>query len=176
MFDETFFEWVLFWVLAAGAVGSALFVVAGRSPVASALSLACSMVFGAGLMVHMRAYFIATVQILVYAGAVIVLFLFIIMLMDLRAEPRRRRGKAALASALAVSLCLAVAGWMALSPLAGGGGTLPPAPAEVRELGNLLFTENLLPLEVTGVLLLVVMIGAVVLCRPGSADNGEGRP
>ena len=176
MFDEIFFEWVLFWVLALGAVGSGLMVVIGRSPVASALSLASSMVFGAALMVQMRAYFIGVVQILVYAGAVIVLFLFIIMLMDLRANPQRPRALTVVVPALAVCLLLAAGGWMALAPLAGGGGTLPPAPDEVRALGNLLFTENLLPLQVTGVLLFVVMIGAVVLCRPGSSDGGAERP
>lgn len=174
--DETFFEWALFWALAAGAVGFALMVVAGRGPVASALSLACSMVFGAGLMVQMRAYFMAAVLVLVYAGAVIVLFLFIIMLMDQGAETRRRRGAAAWLAGLTVCAFLAVAGWRGLAPLAGGGGTPPSSPDEVRQIGQLLFTDYVLPLEVTGVLLLVAMVGAVVLCRPGGAGGEGGRP
>lgn len=174
--DATFCEWVLFWTLAVGAVGFALLVVAGRSPVSSALSLACSMVFGAGLMVQLRAYFIAAVQVLVYAGAVIVLFLFIIMLMDLRAGVGRRRGALGLLAGAVVCVSMAVAGWRALAPLAGGGGPPPAAPDEVRQFGRLLFAENVLPLEVTGVLLLVVMVGVVVLCRPGGADGERGRP
>ena len=173
---ETFFEWALFWALAAGAVGFALMVVAGRSPVSSALSLACSMVFGAGLMVQMRAYFIAAVLVLVYAGAVIVLFLFIIMLMDLRAEAGRRPRGVAWLVGLAVCVPLAMAGWRGLAPLAGGGGPPPAAPDEVQQIGRLLFTDYVLTLEVTGVLLLVAMVGAVVLCRPGGTDGEGGRP
>lgn len=173
---ETFFEWALFWVLAAGAAGCALLVVAGRSPVASALALACSMVFGAGLMVQMRAYFIAAVQVLVYAGAVIVLFLFIIMLMDLKAEAGRRRSPVAVVAGLALCFFLGVAGWGALAPLAGGG-VPPPVPAdEAAQIGRLLFTDYVLPLQVTGVLLLVAMVGAVVLCRPGGAKGEGGQP
>ncbi len=173
---ETFLEWVVFWTLATGAVASALMVVAGRSPVTCALSLACSMIFGAGLMVQMRAYFIAAIQVLVYAGAVIVLFLFIVMLMDLKAEAVRRRGGAALLAGLAVCGPLALAGWRAMAPLSGGGGPPPAPPDEVQHIGRLLFTDYVLPLEITGVLLLVAMVGAVLLCRPGGAGDQEGRP
>jgi NADH-quinone oxidoreductase subunit J len=127
-------------------------------------------------MVQMRAYFIAAVQVLVYAGAVIVLFLFIIMLMDLRAEAVRRRNAAGVFAGLVLCFFLGIAGWRAMGPLAGGGG-VPPAPGdEAQQIGRLLFADYVLPLQVTGVLLLVAMVGAVVLSRPGGAGGERGQP
>lgn len=165
----------LFWALSAGAVIFAVLVVAARSPVSSALALASSMMFVAGLMIHLNAPFLGAVQVLVYAGAVIVLFLFMIMLMDLRAEKIQARRKLGLAAGIGVGLLLVFAGVRGLAPLAGRAEAPAPAADEVRRLGRLLFTEYVLPLEVTGVLLLVAMVGVMVLCRPGGPGDAGGR-
>src|SRR5471030_2576273 len=81
---------ILFWFFAVLMLGFACAVVANRNPVASALSLVVSFAGLAALFVMLDAYFIGTIQVLVYAGAVMVLFLFIIMLLDLKAEERRK--------------------------------------------------------------------------------------
>lgn len=160
---------LLFYVFAAMALGCALLVVANpfsRNPVTSALFLVLAIVALAGLFVLLHAYFLAAVQILVYAGAVMVLFLFVIMLLDLKAEERRRIRRVGGVAALAVvggitALLLgAVTG-------AGPGAGLPPATLEgtAEPLGRMLFTEYLLPFELLSVLLLAAMVGVVLLSK-----------
>lgn len=139
-------------------------VITNRNPVTSAMFLVLTIVFMAGLFVLLRAFFLAAVQILVYAGAVMVLFLFVIMLLDLKEEVQRKIRKArALAGAIAV---LAVVGiivnviWNAAP--ATGTPTLVGATAP---LGRLLFTNFLLPFEILSLLLLVAMLGVILLSK-----------
>jgi len=136
-----------------------------RNPVTSAMFLVLTMVFLSGLFVLLHAYFLAAVQILVYAGAVMVLFLFVIMLLDLRAEEQRRIKvfSAGLATA-------AVAGLFALIGLsiwngAPAGEGLRRAEGVTFDLGRLLFTGYLLPFEIVSVLLLVAMVGVILLSK-----------
>src|ERR1700747_2353708 len=96
----------LFWIFALLTVIFGAAVILNRNPVASALSLVVSFLGLAALFVSLNAYFIGVIQVLVYAGAVMVLFLFIIMLLDLRAEERLRINWVAVAAGLAVSLIL----------------------------------------------------------------------
>jgi len=136
-----------------------------RNPVTSAMFLVLTIVWLAGLFVLLHAFFLGAVQILIYAGAVMVLFLFVIMLLDLRAEERRRfkplglLGGGAVAVALAVLLRAAIQEGVPSEPAAAGleGATEP--------LGRLLFTRYLLPFEVVSVLLLVAMVGVVLLSK-----------
>jgi NADH-quinone oxidoreductase subunit J len=140
-----------------------------RSPVSSAMSLVMSFVGLAALFITLDAFFIGVVQVLVYAGAVMVLFLFIIMLLDLRAEKQR-----------SVKLSAWVGGGIVIggfvSALSQVIGSLPalqvtkPAMAfpginDVAAIGATLFRNYNLPFQIIGVLLLVATIGVVVLSR-----------
>ena len=161
-------ETVLFYIFAGMAVLSALLVVANpfsRNPVTSAMFLVLTMASLAGLFVLLHAFFLAAVQILVYAGAVMVLFLFVIMLLDLKEEERRRvRFSGLLAGLVAVGAILAIfLTSLGQSNLTGTkNATLE---GQTPDLGRLLFESYLLPLEIVGVLLLVAMVGVVLLSK-----------
>lgn len=137
-----------------------------RNPVTSAMFLVLTIISMAGLFVLLQAFFLAAVQVLVYAGAVMVLFLFVIMLLDIKEEERRRLNKAALGiGGLAV---LAIAGLLVralvqATPLASAAGQR--AEGSTKPLGRLLFTEYLLPFEILSVLLLVAMVGVILLSK-----------
>ncbi|MCS7091538.1 MAG: NADH-quinone oxidoreductase subunit J [Verrucomicrobiota bacterium] len=160
---------LLFYVFAAAALLSGALVVwnpFSRNPVYSALFLAVTILALSGLFVLLHAYFVAAVQVLVYAGAVMVLFLFVLMLLDLREEARRRLRWAGLligvlAAGGVTALLLRALWWT--QP----GRELAAAQMEgtVRLLGRLLFTHYLLPLEMMGLLLLVAMVGVIVLSK-----------
>ncbi len=135
------------------------------NPVTSAMFLVLTIASLAGLFVLLHAFFLAAVQVLVYAGAVMVLFLFVIMLLDLRAEERQQVRLFSLGSGVvAVGAIL----FIFLRTLSRS-----PAPAQVSTpleggtvpLGRLLFTQYLLPFEIVSVLLLAAMIGVVLLSK-----------
>ncbi|MCK6500489.1 MAG: NADH-quinone oxidoreductase subunit J [Nitrospira sp.] len=136
-----------------------------RSPVASALFLVLTMVWLAGLYVLLHAFFIAAVQILVYAGAVMVLFLFVIMLLDLREEERRQWNRFGVAAG--VIAVAALLGITALTLVRSGasGASEPTLEGTTALLGNALFTQYLLPFEIVSVLLLVAMVGVILLSK-----------
>ena len=167
-----------FYAFAFIAVVASLLVIAQRNPIYSVLLLIAS--FGAlsGLYVLLDAPFVAVIQIIVYAGAIMVLFLFVVMLLnapheeteyDEQTHPLLRRGPmrfgASLALALGVELCWA---------LARGGESRAFAPGSVdavAAIGRSLFTTYAFPFEVTSILILVAMLGAVVLARRGPFDS-----
>jgi NADH-quinone oxidoreductase subunit J len=159
----------LFWFFAALMLLFGALVVINRNPVASALSLVVSFLCLAALFVGLDAYFIAVIQVLVYAGAVMVLFLFIIMLLDLRAEARRKINIVAYAGAVAVAIGFVAELAYILDRYLPGRGAFPPLAAgthdDVRNLGMTFFSTHNLPFQVIGVLLLVATIGVVVLSR-----------
>src|SRR4051812_24890379 len=133
-----------------------------RNPVTSAMFLVLAIASLAGLFVLLHAFFLAAVQVLVYAGAVMVLFLFVIMLLDLKAEERRKVKilgvSAGLVCVLAILAILLASISRAPIDIPSGpsleGGTIP--------LGNLLFRQYLLPFEIVSLLLLVAMVGVVL--------------
>jgi NADH-quinone oxidoreductase subunit J len=160
---------ILFWVLSAVMLASAMLVVAFRNPVNSAMSLVLSFIALAGLFVTLDAFFIGIIQVLVYAGAVMVLFLFIIMLLDLKAEARRKLNLAALGGGLAV-----LGGFVALivqvvKSLPASKEEFPALTrtgySDVADVGTTLFSGYNLPFQVIGVLLLVATVGVVILSR-----------
>lgn len=136
-----------------------------RNPVTSAMFLVLTMVFMSGLFVLLHAFFLAAVQILVYAGAVMVLFLFVIMLLDLKAEEQRRIK--VFSAALAAAAVAGLFGLIAISILNGSpaGSDFPRVEGNTFELGQLLFTSYLLPFEIVSVLLLVAMVGVILLSK-----------
>ena len=136
-----------------------------RNPVTSAMFLVLTMGALAGLFVTLHAFFIAAVQILVYAGAVMVLFLFVIMLLDIKEEERRRFNTFGIATGLVA--VLAIAGILIKTIWFSGIGTgkTPTLEGATKNLGRELFTNYLLPFEIVSVLLLVAMVGVILLSK-----------
>lgn len=166
---------LFFLALAAVAIAGALGVVLSKKPVYSALSLLLNFAVLAVLFVTLHAQFLAAVQIIVYAGAIVVLFLFVIMLIggDLPGVALQTRGRAIAAGVAVVAGVLALAA-MAYAVLAGSPAAVSgpvPGNGSVQAIGEVLFTSYLLPFELASVLLLVAMIGAVVLARRPSKPN-----
>jgi NADH-quinone oxidoreductase subunit J len=159
----------LFWIFALLMLVFGVAVIINRNPVASALSLVVSFLGLAALFMSLDAYFIGIIQVLVYAGAVMVLFLFIIMLLDLRAEERRRISWLSLAGGITVALALLVQIFYVVGHLKSAHQTFPPLPRaafdDVRSVGLLLFGNYNLPLQIIGVLVLVATIGVVLLSK-----------
>ncbi len=159
---------ILFYVFAFLTLACGVLVVANpfsRSPVTSAMFLVLTMACLAGLFTLLHAFFLAAVQILVYAGAVMVLFLFVIMLLDLKEEQRRKiKGLALFAGLVSVGSILAIfiRSLLATKP---GEGAIATMEGSTVELGKLLFTKYLLPFEIVSVLLLVAMVGVVLLSK-----------
>jgi NADH-quinone oxidoreductase subunit J len=159
---------ILFLIFAFIAVGCGVSVVVQRHPISSAISLIGVMGSLAVLYLLLGAEFLAAVQVVVYAGAIMVLFIFVIMLLNAGVEaPGGRSWPVRL---LGIPLLIILAGVMSFvirSLLPGGeevkfGAFTQGGP---REIGRLLFTDYLLPFEVTSVLILVAILGAVVLAR-----------
>jgi NADH-quinone oxidoreductase subunit J len=167
----------LFIVFALIAIVAAVGVIISRRPIYSALFLLTNFASLAALYVMLQAQFLAAVQVIVYAGAIVVLFLFVVMLLgggdlnDIR-DPNRpfvkRFGwQRFLAVALAVLLLAGVAYGLVSGQLNPAQGTEATFGAgSVQAIGAVLYTDYMLPFELASVLLLVGMIGAVVLARP----------
>jgi NADH-quinone oxidoreductase subunit J len=137
-----------------------------RNPVTSAMFLVMCIVSMAGLFVLLHAFFLAAVQVLVYAGAVIVLFLFVIMLLDLKEEERRKIRVFGLAAGT-ISVGAVGAILLRLIWTAHPGAQLAAATleGETRPLGHVLFEQYTLPFEILSLLLLVAMVGAILLSK-----------
>ena len=163
-------ESVVFYVLAIGAICSAIMVVTRRNPVLSALYLIVNFFCLAALYLTLRAQFIAVIQIIVYAGAIMVLFLFVIMLLNLGDERRLTEGmswKKAIGAALSLGLLMEII-YILMNP----GQNLPAGDIQrslevgtVENIGMQLFTRFLFPFEVTSVLLTTAIVGAVILAK-----------
>lgn len=158
---------LLFLFFAALAVGCALNLVLQTHPISSALSLIGVMGSLAVLYLLLGGEFLAAVQLIVYAGAIMVLFVFVIMLLNAGAE--KRPSKKVLRTAVALPLLFTLAGIGAFL-----AATQVPRTEMVRfgaftagpyEIGRALFTTYLLPFEVTSILILIAILGAVVLAR-----------
>jgi NADH-quinone oxidoreductase subunit J len=179
---------VIFYIFAAAAVLSAALCILQRSPIAAALWLVSTMFSLAGIYVLLNAQFIAAIQVLVYAGAVMVLFLFVIMLLNLGHAESDIRGPSSVAATLVIVGLLAVelVGIYAYTPrqIAAELPQLPTFtdPATVFPAGQItqqatetsgvvgavaapLFQVYLIPFEITSILLLAAMVGAVVLAK-----------
>lgn len=150
-------------MLASGAL-----VVLLRNPVSCAMSLVVSFVFLAALFMTLDAFFIGIIQILVYAGAVMVLFLFIVMLLDLKEEKRRRVKISAWLGGGLVLTGFVYAVIHVVRGIPGADATPPPllAPTnDVAAVGMTLFQTYNMPFQIIGVLLLVAVVGVVLLSR-----------
>jgi NADH-quinone oxidoreductase subunit J len=162
---------ILFLVLALVAIATAMGMLISRNAVYSALFLVLNFVTVAVFFLLLGAPFIAMAQITVYAGAIMVLFLFVIMLLGAEALPKREvlPWQEPLAIGLAFVLA-AEATFLFVTKARPAGDVLPPGEAantmeNLRALGLSLFSDYLLPFEVTSILLLVAMVGAIVLTK-----------
>jgi len=166
---------ILFWLLSAMSIGCALGVILSRNPVKSVLFLIATFFSISGHYVLMNAQFLAIVNIIVYAGAIMVLFLFVIMLMNLNtdAEPQKSRiiQMAAVISGGALFLIIISAlRTVSLNPEGlDSGGNL----GLIHNLGMVLFSDYVLPFELSSVLFLSAMVGAIVIGKKEKALSIE---
>lgn len=166
-------ETVIFLIFAVVAVASSLVVVAHKSPVYATMSLVVTLFSVAVLFVLLGAPFLGALQILVYAGAIVVLFLFVIMLLNLQKSEDSRAGAQLWAALLGA---LVFVGMVGLVFWRTGGPDLKPLTPDLVSLKGLataLFADYLLPFEIVGLLLLVAVVGATVAARKAPEPGAE---
>ena len=173
---------VLLFILFAGmAIGCALAVVAQRNPLYSAISLIGVFISLACLYVMLAAPFIAAVQVIVYAGAIMVLVVFVIMLLNVEEEERRRpRLKFLVPAAIFLSAVLIAEVAFILVTVHGPRITViasldTPDVGLTHSVGSALFTHYLLPFEITSILILMAIVGAMTLARRGGLLSPTAR-
>ena len=158
---------VIFYILAAVALASAIMVVTRKNAVTSAIYLVVAMCAIAGLFVQLGSVFIGVLQIIVYAGAIMVLFLFVVMMLNLKFDTFgfdsrifQRLFAAILGAILLLQLVLAASKFPSK-----GARPLDMSIGSIKGIANKLFYDYLYPFEIIGVLLLAAIIGAVVIAR-----------
>ena len=159
----------LFWIFALLMLVFGVAVIINRNPVASALSLVVSFFGLAALFLSLDAYFIAVIQVLVYAGAIMVLFLFIIMLLDLRAEKLRKINWIASFGGIAVAVAFMFQLFFVIGRFTAARQTFRPLPKstadDVQRIGLLLFNNYTLPFQLIGIVILIATVGVIILSR-----------
>ncbi len=182
-------DYVMFIISAVVAVFGATMMIAQRNPVASVLYLILSLVAQAALYVQLGALFMGAILIVVYAGAIMVLFLFVIMLLNLRAEDETaedaidqtsvmsRFSKFLIGSLFMVELLfIVIKGQSILSAIPVGETGLPVVSetfGSIKTVATRMFREYLYPFELTGILMLIAIIGAVVIAKQEPGDEEE---
>lgn len=163
-------ESIFFLIVAAVAVISSILVVTSKNPINSALSLVMTFFCLATFYVMLDAPFMAATQVIVYAGAIMVLIIFVIMLLNVRAETARRGTHAVIAGSVIGLFVLFQTCWFLMKgSMSGQVGAMDKAQivsvGHVELIGKALFTDFLLPFEITSVLLLAAIVGAVILAK-----------
>ena len=165
-------EAIAFYTLSALILLFGILVISARNTIHSVLFLVVNFLFVAALYVLLRAQFLAVIQVIVYAGGIVVLYLFVVMLVNLKRppeahrDPQRRSRLALILAVVVLAEFAAIVLYGRLTPLAApeaGGGTL--TADNMRDVGMALYTSYLVPFEVASILLLVAMIGAIVLAK-----------
>jgi NADH-quinone oxidoreductase subunit J len=162
---------LIFWVLAVVCVGAVAAMILSRNPGHNALFLVLAFSALGGIFGLLDAPFAAVIQILVYAGAIMVLFLFVLMMIDPRepGAPERRRRTKYIGAAMGLIL-LAELG-LALRGLVGAGISPDAASAGPEAVGRSLFTTYLYPFEITSILILAALVGAIVLGKKEGRES-----
>ncbi len=163
-------ELLIFYPLAAFTVLLALGVVFNNSPIGSAVSLIAMMLGLSGIFIVLHAHFLAVLQIIIYAGAIMVLFMFVIMLLNLKGDDkawkiRERNLYLSIMTGVMVLLALYKMIDKVLDTTFGEGADVPDTFGTTVAVGTSLFTEYVLPFEIASILLLAAMVGAVVLAK-----------
>jgi NADH-quinone oxidoreductase subunit J len=163
---------IAFYFIAACILGFAVLVVSTKDTVHSVLFLVIDFLFVSALYVLLGAPFLATIQVLVYAGGIVVLYLFVVMLVNLKRPPEahqdpHRRSKIGFGLAAAVLVefgAIVGSSYVSPAPQAAASAALPVS-GNTEQVGWLLYTSYLIPFEIASMLLLVAMIGAIVLAK-----------
>jgi NADH-quinone oxidoreductase subunit J len=161
-------EAAAFYILATLILGFGVLVITAKSTVHSVLFLVADFLCVAALYVTLRAPFLAVIQVMVYAGGIVVLYLFVVMLVNLKrppeahSDPRRlsRLGVVMAVAVLAELVAIFAVGWA--KPATAEGAL---SPQNVEQIGRALYTDYLIPFELASFLLLVAMIGAIILAK-----------
>ena len=172
-------EQVFFFYFAFVIAATSLLVIAARNPIYSAIALLVMFFHVAGLYVTLHAEFLAAVQIIVYAGAILVLYLFVVMLLNLKQDDRYHR-QWPIATAVGLTLFIeaviltAMKGWTAPAVATSRETTVGEA-GNTEAIGDVLYSTYLFPFEVASLILLVAMIGAIILAKKDPVVvNSEG--
>jgi NADH-quinone oxidoreductase subunit J len=161
-------ELIVFLALAALAVGGAVSLILQRHPIHSALSLIVVMAALAGLYLLLEAEFVAAVQIIVYAGAIMVLFVFVIMLLNAGLEERTQFSSMARYAGVPLAAVLLVVLTFHVARASAGMQAAPLTEGSTRPVALLLFRDFAFPFELTSILILVALLGAMVLAKRDS--------
>ena len=166
---------ILFLAFGAVCVAGAVNLLAQTHPINSALSLIAVMAALAGEYLLLGAEFVAAVQVIVYAGAIMVLFVFVIMLLNAGVEDRSRGSRVAVLFGIpGVLLGSILVGWVVLRHSGTEAVSAGALLGDPRTIGQMLFHEFLLPFEITSVLILIAIMGAVVLAsKPPTSPAGK---
>jgi NADH-quinone oxidoreductase subunit J len=161
---------LVFFVCAAFAVLGALLLIIAKEPIHSALALVLVMISLAVLYLMLGAEFIAAVQVIVYAGAIMVLFVFVIMLLNAGSEERTDWSKIAKYAGmpLGIFLLLELGYWMyrsAIGKEVANGSLITSSSVSTRDMSNMLFNQYVFPFEATSILILIAILGALVLAK-----------
>jgi NADH-quinone oxidoreductase subunit J len=165
---------ILFLAFGAVCVAGAINLLAQTHPINSALSLIAVMAALAGEYLLLGAEFVAAIQVIVYAGAIMVLFVFVIMLLNAGEEERTQGSRIAILLGVPGMLLGSVLiGWVVLKHSGTGSVPVGALPGDPKTIGQLLFHDFLLPFEVTSVLILIAIMGAVVLASKPESSAGK---
>jgi NADH-quinone oxidoreductase subunit J len=162
----------LFYYMAVASVASALLAVTRRNPVHSMLWVLALFLHMAGIFLLLNAEFLAAVQVIIYAGAILIFYLFVLMLLDLPDETAQPRYGRHWPFAAAAGLSFAALGLLARVEPTSASAIAPndPFPGTLREVGLALFGPFALPFEMASLVLLAAIVGAVVLARKRAAS------
>jgi NADH-quinone oxidoreductase subunit J len=166
--SDTLFT-VHFWIFSVLAIVSALAFVTRRNPVAAALWLVNVMFALAALYVMLGAHFLGAIQVLVYAGAIMVVFIFVVMLLNLGQDELAVERRSIVSAIVAAVVGVALAGQLLFAVRQAPAAPALPAHGDanvISPVAGAIFTEHLIAFEVTSLLLLVAVVGAVVLAKP----------
>ena len=160
---------IAFYYLAAASIASAVLAVTRRNPIHSMLWVLALFLHVAGIFLLAGAEFLAAVQVILYAGAILVFYLFFLMLLDLPGETAEPRFGAHWPLCAAAGLGFAALAWFArdpgLVPTAGREAATDASPGSLSAVGHVLFTRFTLPFEITSLILLAAIVGAVVVAK-----------
>lgn len=167
------FDLIIFFLFAAIAVIFALVVILHRNPVVGALSLVASFFALAVMYVLLDAPFMAALQVIVYAGAIMVLFVFVIMLLNLQHQKEERTRPIQQFLGFASSAAFAIALVYYLIKFSVVRATTAPIVTDVRAIGRSLFESYILPFEMVSILLLAAIVGALILSQRGQTKGAR---
>jgi NADH-quinone oxidoreductase subunit J len=164
-------EAIAFYALAALIIGFGLMVITARSAVHSVVFLVLNFLAVAVVYVVLAAEFLAVIQVLVYAGGIVVLYLFVVMLVNQKRapeahhDPQRKSGLGVMLAAAVLAEVTAIVVYTASSPTASATPAMPPVSGNTEQVGLVLYANYLIPFEVASMLLLAAMVGAILFAR-----------